>query len=294
MELHQIRYFVALVEALNFTRAAEACDVSQPSLTRAIRKLEEELGGPLFRREGRQTHLTELGRMVRPRLEQALALTEAARNDALDFSEMVNATLTLGCMCTIAPSSVMSLIEFFSRQAPQLNLSLREASGARLVELLVAGDIDVALIALPDYPDDLRAQALFSEDYVITFPSGHRFERLDEVRVDDLRGERYLERLNCEYLSFYEAEGHLFHDELDARFESEHESWVQAMVIAGLGCAVMPTSLARHPGLHHRPLVAPRMARTVSVVTKRGRMHTPVVEFFVRLCGKVDWNADPG
>lgn len=167
----------------------------------------------------------------------------------------------------------MSLIEFFSRQAPQRNLSLREASGQRLIELLLAGEIDVALVALPDYPGTLLAQALFSEDYVITFPSGHRFEALPEVRVDDLRGERYLERLNCEYLSFYEAEGHRFHDDLDARFESEHESWVQAMVIARLGCAVMPESLARHPGLRHRPLIAPRMSRTISVVTKRGRLH---------------------
>ncbi len=287
--MHQLRYFVAVAETLNFTRAAEACNVSQPSLTRAIRKLEDELGGPLFRREGRTTHLTELGRMVRPRLEQALSLTEAARAEALDFSEMVNATLNLGCMCTIAPTSVMSLIEFFSRQAPQLSLNLREASGRRLVELLLAGEIDVALVALPAYPDTLASEPLFTERYVIAFPAGHRFEGMECVRLADLDGERYLRRVNCEYLDFLEAEGHVDDTETEIRFQSEHESWVQAMIIAGLGCAVMPASLAAHPGLHSRPLVAPPVARTISVVTRRGRKHTPVVDFFIRLCRKIEW-----
>lgn len=287
--MHQLRYFVAVAEMLNFTRAAEACEVSQPSLTRAIRKLEDELGGPLFRREGRTTHLTELGRMVRPRLEQALSLTEAARAEALDFSEMVNATLNLGCMCTIAPTSVMSLIEFFSRQAPQLGLNLREASGHRLVELLIAGEIDVALVALPAYPDTLGAEPLFTERYVIAFPAGHRFEGMECVRLADLDGERYLRRVNCEYLDFLEAEGHVDDTETEIRFQSEHESWVQAMIIAGLGCAVMPASLAAHPGLHSRPLVAPPVSRTISVVTRRGRKHTPVVDFFIRLCRRIEW-----
>lgn len=289
MELHQIKYFVALAQELNFTRAAEICDVSQPSLTRAIRKLEEELGGPLFRREGRRTHLTELGRMVRPRLEQAQTLMEAARNEALDFSEMISARLTLGCMCTIAPSSVMSLIEFFSRQTPQLNLTLREARGMQLVDQLMSGEIDIAIVGLPNYPDELMAEVLFTENYVVTFPSGHRFEKHENIRVDDLRGERYLERVNCEYLNFLEAEGYSYHEDTEQRFESEHESWVQAMVMAGLGCAIMPESLAQQPGLCSRPLVDPPISRTISVVTRRGRLHTPVVGLFVRLCRSIDW-----
>ncbi|MEO0912383.1 MAG: LysR family transcriptional regulator, partial [Pseudomonadota bacterium] len=81
MELHQLRYFLAVAETLNFTRAAEECGVSQPSLTRAIQKLEAEMGGPLFRREGRRTHLTELGRTVFPRFQQAVSLTELARTE---------------------------------------------------------------------------------------------------------------------------------------------------------------------------------------------------------------------
>lgn len=289
MEINQIRYFVTAAETLNFTRAAERCNVTQPALTRSIKKLEDELGGPLFRREGRNTHLTELGRMVRPRLEQAFSLTELVRGEAVDFSKMVNAKLDLGVMCTIAPASVMSLVEFFNQQAPQLQLAIHETSGNRLAERLIEGDLDVALMALPDISEDFTAVPLFTEDYVITFPASHRFASMDIVPLDELRGEHYLKRTNCEYLDFLETAGHSYHYGTDHRFQSEHESWVQALVIAGLGCAIMPESLARHPELRSRPLVDPQVSRTVSVVTRRGRRHTPVVDFFVKLCRRVSW-----
>ena len=85
MELHQIRYFLALCDTLNFTRAAEQCNVTQPALSRAIRSLEQEVGGLLFRRERGLTHLTDLGRLVRPRLEQAMREMEAAKESAKSF-----------------------------------------------------------------------------------------------------------------------------------------------------------------------------------------------------------------
>ena len=284
-----MRYFLAVVSELNFTRAADKCGVSQPSLTKAIRKLEDEVGGPLFRREGRHTHLTELGKIVRPRFEQAVSMTDMALSEAVDFSKMVNATLNLGCMCTIAPASVMGMVEFFSQQAPQLNLRIYEASGKVLIERLNSGELDVALVALPEYPDQFANSPLFDEYYVVAFPKGHRFNDYDEVELKDLNGERYLKRVNCEYLDFFEASGYEHKFELDGRFQSEHESWVQAMVIAGVGCSIMPTSLARHPEVRHRLLTNPTISRTISIVTKRGRKHTPVVDFFSELCRNVNW-----
>lgn len=289
MEIQQIKYFLETARCMNFTRAAEACNVSQPALTRAIKKLENEMGGPLFRREGRRTHLTELGRMVHPRLEQALKLTEVAREEALDFTNMVNAKLDLGIMCTIAPSSIISLIEFLSRQAPQLKLVLHEHPGTVLTRQLLNGEIDVGLLALPRMLDELNATPLFSEPYVIGFPNGHRFGDMEEVPLRELQGERYLNRINCEYLDVFEAAGHSFVCELDERFETEHENWIEAMVIAGLGCAILPQSLATNPELKSRPLVDPRIERQISVVTRRGRRHTPMVAFFVDLCKRMEW-----
>ncbi|MFT5868449.1 MAG: LysR family hydrogen peroxide-inducible transcriptional activator [Paracoccaceae bacterium] len=288
--MHQIRYFVATISTLNFTRAAKMCNVTQPALTRAIQKLEEELGGPLFRREGRNTHLTELGRVVRPRLEQALALTRVAREEALDFFNMVNAKLDLGCMCTIAPDSVISLVESFTKNAQELRLIIHEGPGRELVEKLMDGELDVAILALPEMQDELEALPLFEENYVITFPKDHRFRNFDSVAVADLEGERYLRRINCEYLDGFHKSSETFDVTMDVRFESENENWIQAMVLADLGCAIMPQSLVRHPELHQRPLVSPSASRTISVVTRRGRRHSPQVDYFINLCKSFDWD----
>src|SRR3954469_23418736 len=102
MEMSQIRYFRALCEELNFTRAAEKCNVSQPSLTRAIRLLEEEFGGPLFHRERTNTHLSELGRLVKPHLDQIFEQTQLAARHARELANLHRIKLTVGVMCTIA------------------------------------------------------------------------------------------------------------------------------------------------------------------------------------------------
>ena len=103
MEMHQVRYFLALCEDLNFTHAAERCHVAQPSLTRAIQQLEHEFGGPLFHRERGRTHLSELGRIVRPHLEQVYREMQEAKQRAGDFAKLKHTPLKSGIMCTTAP-----------------------------------------------------------------------------------------------------------------------------------------------------------------------------------------------
>src|ERR1700674_5628160 len=110
METHQVRYFLALARTLNFTKAAEECNVTQPSLTRAIKMLEEELGGPLFHRERANTHLTELGRTVKPYLEQVYREADKAKRQAQDFIRLKQTPLRLGLMCTIAPNAMLEFI----------------------------------------------------------------------------------------------------------------------------------------------------------------------------------------
>ena len=113
MEMHQIRYFLAVAEELNFTRASEKCNVSQPSLSRAIKLLEEELGGPLFHRERSRTHLTELGRMVRPHLATVYDESRAVKRLSQELG--TNAPpLKLGIMSTIAPYEIVELIAHLS------------------------------------------------------------------------------------------------------------------------------------------------------------------------------------
>src|SRR5262245_5247680 len=108
MENHEIRYFLAVSETMNFTRAAERCNVSQPALTRAVQSLEDKLGGgPLIHRERGNTHLTELGRMMKPYFAEALAQMEEAKARARDYIKLDYTMLTIGLMCTIGPSKLV-------------------------------------------------------------------------------------------------------------------------------------------------------------------------------------------
>lgn len=290
MELSQIRCFLALSETLNFTRAAEQCGISQPSLSRAIQKLEDEVGGKLIRRERGRTHLTEMGTLLVPRLKQALSLTETALSEAQEFSRISSTKLALGVMCTIGPNRMISLVDHMARKVPQLELTMRDAPGERLIEMLMSGEIDVALVGLPEYPDVIKAEPLYSERFVISFPKGHRFAKNSTVPLCHLENEAYLERLNCEFDAYYEGIHGEFPYDLNIRFSSENEEWIQAMVLAGLGCAILPEFSVFQAGLQTRPITEPEMSRTISLATVRGRPHSESVALFSRLCQSLKWD----
>src|SRR6516165_2915690 len=128
VEMHQIRYFLAVCETLNFTRAAEACNVSQPSLTRAIKGLEDELGGPLFRRERNNTHLTGLGEMMRPHLTQVLIETDAAKERANSSERLDTVALKLGMTCTLGPRRFVPLLASFRQRHLKVPLLAQDGS----------------------------------------------------------------------------------------------------------------------------------------------------------------------
>ena len=136
MEMQQVRYFVALAETLNFTRAAEKCNVSQPALTRAIQQLEHELGGPLFHRERGNTHLSELGRMMFPYLQTVEDSARAAREQAKAVKKLERATLTIGTMCTIGPQLVSDLMIRFQAAHPNVEVRVIDAGAPQMIEML--------------------------------------------------------------------------------------------------------------------------------------------------------------
>jgi len=289
MEMHQVRYFLAVCEALNFPRAAKACDVAQPSLTKAVKRLEQELGGELFRRERSRTHLTDLGRLMKPHLETILAANEAAKADADGFKSLEKAVINFGVMSTIGPAQMIDFITKLSEAIPAIELNMREAAGRDLVTSLMDGDIDVALIGLPVFPERLNAIPLFSERYTIAFAKGHRFERMNAIPLRELDGEDYLVRLHCEFADHFEALDVEKSFETNVRYSSEREDWIQAMVLAGLGCSIMPEFLPLLPGIATRPVVEPEVERTISLVTVAGRRFSPAVGALVRLAGRYPW-----
>ena len=139
MELHEIRYFLALSKTLNFTKAAEICNVSQPALTRAIQKMEDELGGLLFSRERNNTHLTELGRLLEPHLTEVQERTQAAKETATRFLRLDSAQLRLGVMCTIGPVRFVSFLSRFRADNPGVEITLVEFGARPVVRSAVEG-----------------------------------------------------------------------------------------------------------------------------------------------------------
>lgn len=283
MEMHQVRYFLAVCETLNFTRAAERCNVSQPALTRGIKTLEDELGGPLFNRERNQTNLTELGRLMLPHLQEVWEQQEQARQRAKGFVQLKDAPLRLGVMCSIGPTRLVPVVQAFHDRYPGIELHLMDAKGGVLQEQLVNGELDVAIYALPEGIDErLHARPLFAERFMIIAAPGHAFERQNAVKASDLDGQPYLSRAGCEY-------GPYMQNILETRgvkvariYRSERDDWVQAMVLGGLGFGFFPEFSVALPGLVVRPLVEPAIERNVNLVTVRGRPHTPALAAFVK------------
>jgi LysR family transcriptional regulator, hydrogen peroxide-inducible genes activator len=290
MEMHQIRYFLAVCETLNFTRAAENCNVTQPALTRAIQKLEEEFGGLLFRRERHLTHLTDLGRLMRPQLEQIWQQTAAVRTTAKSFLKLEGAPLSLGVMCTIGPMRGISFVTDFWHAHQGIEITLREGVPEKLGELLRAGELDLAVMA-QDEPFDERfdVQPLYRERFVVAFPPGHRFAGQNGVRMAEVDGESYLLRINCELKDHLRAVREQQGVELRHVYRSEREDWIQTMVMAGIGIAFVPEYSVMVAGLQTRPLIEPEITRDVSLVTVAGRRFSPAVAAFVRAIKAYRW-----
>ena len=202
MEMHQVRYFLAVAEELNFTRASERCNVTQPSLSRAIKLLEEELGGLLFYRERESTHLTDLGHMVRPHLQSVYDHSKLAKRLSQEFVRKW--PLKLGIMSTISPDEIVDLIANIRTRHPEVELRLCDANAKELRARLLAGDLEVAIYALPGEEPDERIHSipLFREQMVLAVHRDHRLAKTGAFPVQEMNGESYIHRMNCEFAGY--------------------------------------------------------------------------------------------
>jgi DNA-binding transcriptional LysR family regulator len=259
MEMHQVRYFLALAGTRNFTKAAEQCHVTQPSLTRAIKMLEDELGGPLLHRDRRNTHLTDLGQVMLPQLERMWTSVETAKTTAASLLSLKDAPLKLGLMCTIGPMRFAGFLSRFRSQQPGVQLSLIERNPRDLTAALHRGDLDVAVMAQATAFDD----------------------------------ESYLVRVNCEYFDQLKAAREASGAKLRYGYKSEREDWIQAMAAAGLGICFIPIYSPVMAGMLTRPIIEPGVSREVSLVTVAGRRHSAALATFIRALRKYAWPERP-
>jgi LysR family hydrogen peroxide-inducible transcriptional activator len=291
MEMHQVRYFLAVVEDLNFTKAAERCNVTQPALSRAIQQLESEMGGPLFHRERGNTHLSELGRMLQPHLQQMYERAVSAQKLAKDYGRLKKTPLRLGIMSTIAPDQIIDLIAAIRARHPGIELQLCDSDVNDLRKRLTEGELELVIYARPGGEPDERTHVLplFREQMLIALHPDHELARRGCVRVKEMNGENYIHRNNCEFAGYADAILAEQGVTCSPAYWSDRDDWTLAMVAAGLGFAFLPANSARHPGVVALPIIEPEFWRDVSLVSVRGRPHSPAVGALVREAMSKKW-----
>jgi LysR family transcriptional regulator, hydrogen peroxide-inducible genes activator len=284
MEMHQIRCFLVLCETLNFTRAAERCNVSQPSLTRAIRLLESGLGGLLFNRERGNTHLTELGSAMKPHLGEVMAQARLARTRASALFALKLARLKLGLSRGVALQHVHATLSRFAAMYPDTEITLLDDGAGPLREALRRGDVEIAV--LPDRPhdiDDLHYHAIGADRVQLQVRPDHRLAAFAAVRLDGLSSETLIACDGCPF--FAAIKQRLAEDRQPVRpgITVGAAGWLPTLAAAGLGVAVTGLRFGAPPGLVGRAVAELPGSRDAHLATKRGRLYSPPVKAFLDL-----------
>lgn len=290
MEMFQIKYVLAAARLLNFTKAAELCNVSQPALTKAIKTFEVELGAQVFHREGKRILLSDFGRSLLPHLQQILEEAEATRNLADNFRLLKNVPIRLGVMSTVGPVRLSRFLAKFQADHHGVEVAVTEAGAEELKRQLESAELDLAVLnAMNDARGSFTVHDLYKERYVVIFPPDHRLASFNSIKLSDLSGEPYVDRLSCEMREMVMAVCAANNVALYARFRSEREDWVQAMVLARIGFAFMPECSVTLPDLLQRPLIEPEVSRTISLLSVPGRPYSPASAAMVRAAQLFRW-----
>ena len=283
MEVHQLRYFCAVAETGNFTRAAEREQVAQPSLSQQIMKLEEELAVRLFDRLGRSVRLTDMGQMFLPRARTILNELRAAKEEVAQRQSSVAGPISVGVIPTIAPYFMPTRIASFSRKYPEASMTVLEDVTVRLMDSLRAGLVDLAVMALPARGHDLECYPLRTERLFAILPKGHRLAKKRTLLMKELREEPFL----------LLRDDHCFREtaiEICKRarilpqviFESGQFSSILGMVGAGLGVSIVPEMALEQRADCTFVLIADEKAsRTIGAATLKGHFLNRVQRAFL-------------
>jgi DNA-binding transcriptional LysR family regulator len=292
LQLYQVRYFIALARTLNFTRAAERCNVTQPALTKAIQKLEQELGGTLIHRERHLTQLTELGKMILPTLEKMLAAAEAVRLQARGYQKKTIAPLKIGLVPSISAALITELLLELARIIPDLRVDLREADANALIAMLLDGEINAALVGdAVELPERIDRWPLFEERYVLVLSRKHPMARQTVIPLQDLHEAVFLERIGCDVAGRFKRACFADHPGPKVVHRSAQERHLQQMASAGLGAVLAPEHVPRLPSLEAIPIEGDPVRREVQLLAVAGRQYSPALDAFIKVARVHDWTS---
>jgi len=290
MTLTELKYIVAVARAKHFGHAAESCFVAQPTLSVAIKKLEDELGVTLFERGGSEVSVTPVGAQIVAQAERVLEQTAAIKELAKQNKDPLAGPLRLGVIYTIGPYLLPPLVKNLIDNVPQMPLVLQENFTVKLLELLRQGELDAAIMALPLPDHGMLMQTLYDEPFVVATPRTHPWSRRREIPADDLKAETML----------LLGSGHCFRDQvlevcpemarfsspgngMQRTFEGSSLETIRHMVASGIGLTVLPRASVRdmedpNGMLSFVPFSAPAPSRRVVIVWRKSFTRRAAIE----------------
>ncbi|GGI21249.1 MAG: hydrogen peroxide-inducible genes activator [Oxalicibacterium faecigallinarum] len=290
MTLTELKYIVAVAREKHFGRAAEACFVAQPTLSVAIKKLEDELGISIFERGGSEISTTPLGAQIVLQAERVLEQTAAIKELAKQNKDPLVGPFRLGIIYTIAPYLLPPLVKTLIDRVPQMPLVLQENFTVKLVELLRQGELDAIIVALPFNDQGLVVQPVYDEPFVVAVPEHHEWASRDHINSDELKSETMLLLGNghcfrdqvlevCPEVSRFSTSG----DGIARTFEGSSLETIRHMVASGIGITVLPRGSV--PDMHtsegmlrYLPFTDPAPSRRVVIAWRKSFTRGAAIE----------------
>lgn len=283
MEMNQVRYFMAVCEHRNFTHAASASNVSQPSLTTAIKKLEDELGGALFIRDRAGCQLTALGKLMHPRLERVRLEAREAKAEAVRHTRLERVPICIGVGETIGHTKISIAMEQIRAQMPQVEIELIVASNSALLTGLRDGEFDVVVTGEKVSNELYRIDPLYPEEYKVVVARTHPLAKLSAVSLSDLANTNMLDRPNCEMRDTLHGTCADHGHELYAAYRSNRVDWLIELAKQGSGAVILPvTAIPADSGLVSIPIEGVEIARKVSALRYRYQTSRPETADLIR------------
>lgn len=290
MTLSEFRYIVAVAKELHFGRAAQKCFVSQPTLSVAVKKIEDELGITLFERHQHEVSITPIGQIIINQAELILNETRTLKELAKQNKDELSGELKLGIIYTVGPYLLPKLIPVINKQASELVLIIEEDYTAGLANKLKSGEIDIAILANPFEQAGICKEVLYQESFVVALPSDHRLAKKKKLKADDLLDDTML----------LLKSGNCFRDQvvkvcpscvsplgknqqLQKTLQSSSIETIRQMVAAGVGITILPESSVNAQSgldglLEYRPFTKPAPSREVIIAYRKSFSRIKAVE----------------
>ncbi len=293
MTLTELRYIVAVARELHFGRAATACFVSQPTLSVAIKKLEDELGIALFERHKHDVTVTPVGEKI---VEQAQRVLEQARTIRLlaeEGKDPLKGSLKLGAIYTIGPYLLPKIIPLLHQSAPDLTLIIDEDYTANLANKLSQGDLDMVIVSTPFNVPGIITEVLYKEPFVVVLPKHHPLAQKKSIKAEDLTDETLLllKSGNCFRDQVMEVcpacRTDVFtRNSIQQTLEGSSIETIRQMVMAGTGITVLPNSSVNYTSkenslLEYRPFARPVPKREVALAWRESYPRTKLIQLMI-------------